>query len=115
MIIPTVKYGVNEGRARVTFWKEGVECLSGEKCIDSDYYECELNKWINRGEVVGKCGVIEPPTPPPEPPEPPEPPQPPEPPEPPEPPPTESILDLILNFLKSSWIWFKDWIRGFFS
>jgi len=34
-----------------------VNCLSGSKCIGTDYYECSNYNWINQGQVEGECGV----------------------------------------------------------
>jgi len=28
-----------------------------EKCVDSDYFVCLNNSWINKGITVGKCGI----------------------------------------------------------
>jgi len=38
----------------------GVECLESEtKCDEKDYLICENNKFIDKGEIIGKCGVEE--------------------------------------------------------
>jgi len=34
------------------------ECITGEeKCIGISSYKCENNKWVNKGEIIGACGV----------------------------------------------------------
>lgn len=37
------------------------ECNSDEtKCIRTNHYFCEKNKWVNKGEIAGRCGYIAP-------------------------------------------------------
>jgi len=42
----------------VLFQKKVIECTE-DKCEGSDYYSCENNKYVLKGEVGGKCGVGE--------------------------------------------------------
>lgn len=43
------------------------ECtIEEDKCIGTTYYKCENEEWVNKGKVVGKCGVEEEPEPEPE-------------------------------------------------
>lgn len=35
----------------------GVECLSGEQCIEKELSICQNNVYVNKGEVSGKCEV----------------------------------------------------------
>ena len=37
-----------------------LECTSGGRCIGTSYYLCENNKWVNKGNVIGKCNYVEP-------------------------------------------------------
>lgn len=52
-------YKFSDGYAQFTVLKAGIECINEEKCINSIYYTCENYKLINKGEVIGKCGVTQ--------------------------------------------------------
>ena len=50
---------ISGGSATTRFLKEGIECLSGEKCEGFNFFQCQNNVFVNQGEVVGECGVEE--------------------------------------------------------
>lgn len=48
------------GEIQFTALYKGIECLNGQgKCIGLDNYVCENYKWVNKGRIIGKCGVEE--------------------------------------------------------
>ena len=51
-IIETCDYGCSNGECIIP------ECISGDKCVGNIYYVCENYKWVEKGIVKGKCGVM---------------------------------------------------------
>lgn len=48
--------GISSGELVVKIPKNGVECISGDKCEGQSLVSCENNVFVNKGQVDGKCG-----------------------------------------------------------
>ena len=52
-------WAISGGGYTVEFFSglETVECISGDKCEGTSWIKCENYEWVNKGQLIPKCGV----------------------------------------------------------